>query len=323
VAALLGIGLGACGTDSVVSHSNAAPVISGMALSPSSLEWGASVDLAVTASDADGDVLTYTFSRGTCDGSLAGSAEGMPQAASSVTFTLGRPAGACQLQVTVADGRGHTTDGAVTLAVQPPTVVYDGIPAVTPPSLTSESLQGNRIDELGEAVTPAGSARKAFEATIVMVTYGPTPAYAWPITLNLYDPADLTHPFATWTKEFDIPARPPADPACGAGSTRWMADGGTCYSGYAFPVTFELGGLTLPDSFVYGITYDTQSVGQHPTGVEGNYNNLNVGLVSTPSTGTVYLNAQNSYPIKGTGVTGSFGPDTNWPYRLPVRFLAY
>jgi hypothetical protein len=110
----------------------------------------------------------------------------------------------------------------------------------------------------------------------------------------------------------------------------WLSSEG-CKNGFAFAVTFDLSGITLPDNFVYGITYDTQSVGRHPTGVEGDYNNLNVGLVSAPPdpfigttvTGTVYLNAQNSYPIKGTGVVGSFAPDTNWTYHLPVRFLAY
>jgi hypothetical protein len=219
-----------------------------------------------------------------------------------------------------------------------PAVVYDAIPAPIPPSVVSESLQANRIDEFGEHLTLAGTARRAAEATIVMVTYGETPAYSWPITLNLYSTsAGVLTPLGSVTQTFDIPARPPADPRCGAGSTKWMDSAGVCHNGYAFPVTFELGltGITLPDSFVYGITYDTQSCGQHPTGVEGNYNNLNAGLIDSPLSapvnprvgatepGTVYLNAQNTYPILGTGVTGTFGPDTNWPYHLPVRFLAY
>ena len=237
--------------------------------------------------------------------------------------------------------------------VVPPTtpsnsgVVFDSLPATLPPSVTSENLQANRIDEFGELVTLSSTtAVSAASATVVLVTYGgyapgeltpdgvtstvfqPVPAYSWPITINLFDPASLVT-LATRTQTFNIPARPPADPSCS--NYQWLSSEG-CKAGYAFTVTFDLSGATLPSSFVYGITYDTQSAGQHPTGNVVHSNKLNVGLFTysvTPTvgsftgvtaTGTIYLNGQNSFPYKGTGTPGSFGPDTNWPYHLGVRF---
>ena len=56
----------------------------------------------------------------------------------------------------------------------------------------------------------------------------------------------------------------------------------------AFDITFDFTGLgiTLPDQIIYGIAYNTQSAGQSPIGVDGPYNDLNVGLSSTVTVGT-------------------------------------
>ena len=74
---------------------------------------------------------------------------------------------------------------------------------------SGESFEATQTSELGDSVTLSGTARRAASATIVMVTWQPD-AYSYDVTLNLYEPGDLTHPFATRTQRFDIPARPPA-----------------------------------------------------------------------------------------------------------------
>ena len=111
---LLGLTLVACAPG---SSPNTAPVISAFTLSASDIARGTSVDLTVTAADAQGDTLTYAFSKGTCDGTLS-VAEGTPQESNVVTFDAGNTVfGECQLDVTVADGHGNTAEGHATLVV--------------------------------------------------------------------------------------------------------------------------------------------------------------------------------------------------------------
>ena len=80
--------------------------------------------------------------------------------------------------------------------------------------------------------------------------------------------------------------RPESDPTCpdtgyGAGFG-WRATNGSCYNGYAFPIVFALSGVPLPNTFIYGIAYNTQTWGYSPLGLPGPYESLNVGLNSTP-----------------------------------------
>src|SRR5258705_4059789 len=210
-------------------------------------------------------------------------------------------------------------------ATNAPRPVYESIPSPIPPSLVSEAYQATATSEFGDSITLAGTARKAASAKFVMVTWA-TGAYTYPITLNLYRPGDLVHPFATKTQQFGIPARPAADPSCSDG--RWLASDG-CHYGYAFPITFDLTGVTLPDTFVYGIALNTQSYGAQPTAQDGYYNSLNIGLVSMPPAtgtrvaGTVHQSSSWSGAYHGTGTPGSFGPDTGWDMYAPAEFLAY
>lgn len=205
-------------------------------------------------------------------------------------------------------------------------LVYDTIPDTLPPSLPSEAFEATSTAEFGDSVTLAGSARAGDTATIVMVTWS-TQAYSYPITLKLYDAGNLATPFATRTQTFQIPARPAADPSCP--NSEWLASDG-CHNGFAFTITFDLTGITLPDSFVYSIALNTQNYGQTPTGVSGPYDSLNFGLASAPPTvggrvdGTIYQNSSWSGAYSGTGTPGVFGPDTGWsPYVPAAKFFAF
>jgi adhesin/invasin len=68
----------------------------------------------------------------------------------------------------------------------------------------------------------------------------------------------------------------------------------------AFDVTFDFSSLslTLPDQVIFGVAYNTQSAGQSPIGVNGPYNDLNVGLNASNTVGN-NLSAPTAY-LKGT-----------------------
>ena len=201
-----------------------------------------------------------------------------------------------------------------------PNVVFNSIPSPTPPNVPSEGFQCCQNSELGDRITLAGTARKGVSATVLMSDWAKQADYpamsgagfTHPITLSIYSDAAHaaahTPDVATFTQNFLIPWRPAADPTCpdtgyGAGFA-WRASDGACYNGFAFRIVFSLGGVTLPDTFVYGIAYNTNTWGYAPLGVGGPYESLNVGLNSTP-------------PVAiGTDVD----PDSVWRSdRTPVR----
>jgi hypothetical protein len=329
-AVLLAVALSACeseaNTPSIPSSGQDFwPIIKSVSATPAgSPAPGATVQVTVDARDLNNLPLTYAWSDD-CGGTFADKTK------ATTTWTAPGAPAMCDLSVLVSETNGNTFDWrynlssmVVNVALPAPAAVYDSVPAEIPPSLTSQSFEATQTSEFGDLVTLAGTARKADSATFVMVTWDLN-AYTYPITLNLYHPDDLTHPFATRTQSFAIPARPPADPSCSDG--RWLASDG-CHYGFAFPVTFDLSGVTLPDSFVYGISFDTQSYGPNPKGAAGYYNNLNIGLVSAAPTvgartdGSVYENSSWSGAYN-TGTPGSFGQDTGWTSYAPARFVAH
>jgi hypothetical protein len=182
------------------------------------------------------------------------------------------------------------------------TIIYSSIPAPLPASLISQSFQAGRISEFGNLISFGGTNRRLTSVTVAMVTLGYFSKYNAPgtpntggwtdpaITLNLYsvnnsgpnpEPGSV---IGSVTQSFFIPWRPEPTPSCGG--TLWLAPDG-CHNGMAFNITFEFSGLslTLPDKVIFGIAYNTQSAGQSPTGVNGPYNDLNVGLNPTITVG--------------------------------------
>lgn len=236
-----------------------------------------------------------------------------------------------------------------------PVVVFNSIPTPTPPNVPSQPFQAQQTAEFGDAITLAGSARRGVSATILMSNWAKHSDYpgmnaagfVHPITLNLYSNAALasahTPDIGTFTQNVVIPWRPEPDPTCST-PTAWRASNGSCYNGFAVTIAINLGGLVLPNTFIYGIAYNTNTWGYAPLNVGGPYESLNVGLAGTaaivgppavppvqgvPTVGidndpdAVYWNTKTAawYTDGGAGGVGIFRLDTNWsPYIPAVRF---
>ena len=103
---------------------NNSPVVTDLLAAPGHLVLGSPTSLTVTASDADGDALSYAWTS-TCTSGVFSNTT-----APATSFTL--PAVAtdtsCDLVVTVSDGRGGSTTGQTTLLVGQPAAV--GVPVI-------------------------------------------------------------------------------------------------------------------------------------------------------------------------------------------------
>jgi hypothetical protein len=229
------------------------------------------------------------------------------------------------------------------------TIVFDSIPKPTPGNVPSQGYQCCATAEFGdliklEADTPrfAGSATVLMSSWALHSTYPTMDAagYTHPITLNLYftEAKALAHtPDVTITKNALIPWRPEADPACG---TAWKGTDGICYNGFAFTLTFDLKSLnvTLPDSFIFGVAFNTNTWGYTSLGVAGPYESLNVGLSNVagagvpPSVGAdvdpdvVFWNTSHGpfYTDGGASGIGTFRQDTGWTgFQPAVQFTTF
>jgi hypothetical protein len=167
------------------------------------------------------------------------------------------------------------------------TVVYNASVQPLPGNLPSVGAEAYSFSEFGDQVTFAGTARTVGAVRITLsswacqqgnwvnhdcvTTTGAT--FPVPITLNIYNPAGnvagslITHV----TKTFNVPYRPTANlKKCnGSNLGKWYkASDATCYNGKAANITFNLKslGLTLPDTVVIGLAYNTTHYGYSPIG---------------------------------------------------------
>lgn len=188
------------------------------------------------------------------------------------------------------------------------TAVYNNIPEPLPGNVPSQGFQCCQTAEVGDYVQLAGTARRASSAKVLMSSWAlnssypsmSAAGYQHPITLNIYN-VDNSGPtpalgslIATVTKTFLIPWRPAADPTC-PGGTAWRHSSGACFNGYAFTIDFDLLslGVTLPDKFIFGVAFNTNTWGYAPIGQPGPYESLNVGTAN----------------VNGAGVPPSVGVD--------------
>jgi hypothetical protein len=94
------------------------PVVTDVLATPGWITRGAPTALSVTASDSDGDALTYLWSTGsTC---AAGTFTGATSATPSFTLPASAADTYCEFDVAVSDGHGGTSHGTVFLPVGAP-----------------------------------------------------------------------------------------------------------------------------------------------------------------------------------------------------------
>jgi MYXO-CTERM domain-containing protein len=162
-------------------------------------------------------------------------------------------------------------------------VIFNSIPGTLAANYTSQPYEAQQVSEFGDRISFGGSARQLSSASVSMSMWGRyedwnvggqyygTGAYAGAgytqsFTFNIYAAGTGSTPGAllgTVTQDKYIQYRP----------TVWAS----AY-GIAQNITFDLSGLgiTLPESIVWGLAFNTQSYGTSPTGVNGPYNQLNV-----------------------------------------------
>ena len=107
-AILAGCGGGGGGGDDTPPTGNRAPVISSLTADQQSLWPTANAQLTVSASDADNDTLTYTWSA--TGGTLSGTGN-------TRTWNAPLEAGTYTVSVTVSDGRGGQDQDSIVLTV--------------------------------------------------------------------------------------------------------------------------------------------------------------------------------------------------------------
>jgi len=166
-------------------------------------------------------------------------------------------------------------------------VVFDNIPSVGQTgydsSYHSHGFEAQNTAELGNVVGLAGTARQLHTVTITMVTLAKAADWdamyqtnnaGWyhSIMLTVWK-ADASEILATQTVSSLIPW---AQPAPG-------------YSGMAFNVGFNFASenITLPDTVLVSVAYNTQNDGFNPIGTAGPYDALNYGTFDhAPFVGT-------------------------------------
>jgi len=132
---------------------NTWPVVTDLVAAPGYIVLGSPTSVAATASDVDGDGLSYAWTSTCASGAFS------TPSASSTSFTL--PVGAtdvsCDLVVAVDDGRGGSTTGQTTLPVGKPVAIAAPIITSSLQSVIAVGPGGNVTFSVG-ASDPQGSA---------------------------------------------------------------------------------------------------------------------------------------------------------------------
>lgn len=230
-------------------------------------------------------------------------------------------------------------------------ILYSSIPAPLPPNFPSQPFEAQQVSEVGDGVVFAAKTGRVVKSVTVTMSSWACQSGAWydgtctttpgatfthPLTLSIYA-ANGSTVLARSTQTFALPYRPSSDPGH-CGDTRWYdASTQKCSNGKAANVVFSFpSGVTVPDSVVWGIAYNTTHYGYSPIGESAAcftttagcpYDSLNVAL--TPSVlvgaqatpGGAWLSSLYAgfYGDGGAGGTGTFRLDpTGWTGYVPA-----
>jgi PKD domain len=274
---------------------NSAPVSN--AGTAQSATAGTVVKLDGSAStDADSDSLSYAW---TLISKPTGSASTLVGADSAKPTFTPDVAGIYVASLIVNDGKVSSEPATVTVTTD--AIAFDSMPSPFPPNMPSYGFEAYALKSLGDRITlKSGTPRKLEDITVAMsswacqsggwnsndCTSNPNAAFNHPITMNVYDETRTTL-LASVTQDFSVPYRPSADPACtGVDAGKWKASNGECKNGFAFKIAFDLRSknVTLPDTFIYEVVYNTNTQGPAPLGQPGPYDSLNIGVYDSTAT---------------------------------------
>jgi hypothetical protein len=199
---LVGMWSASCGGDAP-EPANSSPALTGPTAQAADVNSGASVALSATATDPDGDTLTYAWTQ------TPASPAGTFSDASSASPTWKAPevttATSFQLSLTVSDGKDGTAQGGVTVMVRPaattnqPPVLRTGQPTAAPTSVVGAvpvQLGVEWTDSLGDTHTvawtqtpasPAGSFNNASLPNAVWTAPGVTAPQRFTLQVTVTD----------------------------------------------------------------------------------------------------------------------------------------
>jgi hypothetical protein len=130
------------------AETNQMPVINSLSSDPSSVVPGDISRITCTASDPDGDQLSYSWSA--TGGNITGTSD-------IVNWTAPDAAGTYSISVTVTDGKGGVADKSYTITVTSVTKVENRLPVIDSLSASPESVEPqNRSTITCEATDPDG-----------------------------------------------------------------------------------------------------------------------------------------------------------------------
>jgi hypothetical protein len=211
------------------------------------------------------------------------------------------------------------------------TVIYNNIPEVLPGNLPSQAFEATSTSEFGGQVTFVGTTRNDPTVTVAMSSWGcqaghwtsndcsttPGSTFSEPVTLKIYNVGPggtVGSEVTTVTQTFSIPYRPSASENCtGSNVGKWYNTADTtCYNGMLTPISFNLTGVTLPDTAIVSVAYNTTHYGADPYGEQEGcfnspagcgYDSLNVAVTAPPTIGT---NAQSNDAYLDSSYTGAY-----------------
>lgn len=207
------------------------------------------------------------------------------------------------------------------------TVIYSSVPSPLPSNSLSLGYQATSTAALGDKITFAGSDRNLKEAAVTLSSWAcetgnwnsgcvttPGATFNHPVTLNIYNVAGdgtVGSLIDSRSQTFEIPYRPTADPTCGT-ATQWRDTNGNCFNGLNHVVVFDVSGITVPDTVIYSIAYNTNTYGADPIGASGPYESLNVSLSTTTSVGTNVNADEVFWDTTYPGYTAGLKADSGW-----------